>query len=270
VLHPTDRSEASLPAFFHALAIMAHRGAELTLLHSRGRRATDAWGGFPGVRETLSRWRGHGSTKRIEDKIRGSRVHKYDVEDSNPVSASMAHIDRNRVDMIVMATEGRSGLGRLVQPSVAERLARESRLFTLFVPHGCRPFVDGESGGLTLKRILLPIDPGTDARPAMIRALRAAEMMQDPDFEISLLHVGDGDETDVGELPELPFCRWSAVRRSGSPAEQILAVADEQSADAIYMSTSWSRPALGRSEGGVTEAVLHEAGCPVAAVPVRP
>jgi nucleotide-binding universal stress UspA family protein len=268
VLHPTDGSEASLSAFFHALAITAHRGAELTLLHSRGRRATDNWAGFPGVRDTLSEWRARGTTRRIEDRIRQSRIHKYVVEDRNPVSASMTHIERNRIDMIVMATGGRSRLARLVQPSLAEKLARRSRLFTLFVPHGCRPFVDGDSGELTLKRVLLPIDPGTDARPAMIRALRAAELLQDPDFEITLLHVGEGDEAVVEDLPQLPFCRWSAVRRSGRPADQILSVADEQSADAIYMSTSWSSPSLGRAEGGVTEAVLHEAGCPVAAVPV--
>jgi nucleotide-binding universal stress UspA family protein len=270
VLHPTDRSEASLSAFFHALALTAHRGAELTLLHSRGRRATDAWVHFPGVRDTLSRWRGRGTTARIEDKIRRSRIHKYDVEDRDPISASMTHIERNRIDMIVMATEGRSGLARLVQPSLAEKLARRSRLFTLFVPHGCRPFVDGDSGEMTLRRILLPIDPGTDARPAMIRALRSAELLQDPAFEITLVHVGDGDETVVDDLPQLPFCRWNAVRRSGNPAEQILSVADEQSADAIYMSTSWSSPSIARAEGGVTEAVLREAGCPVAAVPVGP
>jgi nucleotide-binding universal stress UspA family protein len=268
VLHPTDGSEASLSAFFHALAIAAHRGAELTLLHSRGRRATDSWPGFPGVRDTLARWRVRGTTRLIEDNIRRSRVSKREVEDRDPVASSMTHLERHRIDMIVMATEGRSGLARLAQPSRAEKLARQSRLFTLFVPHGCRPFVSGETGAVTLRRILLPIDPATDPRPAMIRAVRSAELLDDPDLEITLLHVGEGEEADVGELPELPFCRWSAARRSGDPAEQILALADELSADAIYMSTSWSRPSLGGSEGGVTEAVLREAECPVAAVPV--
>jgi len=268
VLHPTDRSEASLPAFFHALAITAHHGAELSLLHSAGRRATDSWHAFPGVRETLARWRARGTTRRIENKIRRSRISKHEATERDPVAASMTHIARHRIDTLVMATEGRSGLARLVQPSRAERLARRSRLFALFLPHGCRPFVDGDSGELTLKRILLPIHPETDSRPAMIRALRSAELLQDPDFEITLLHVGEGEEAFVDDLPELPFCRWSAVRRTGDPAEQILGLAEELSADAIYMSTSWSRPSLGRSGGGVTEAVLHEAGCPVATVPV--
>lgn len=268
MLHPTDGSEASLSAFFHALALMAHRGADLSLLRSAGRRATDSWYGFPGVRQTLAHWRAHGTTRRLEDNIRRARVSKHEVEERDPVAAAMSHIARHRVDTIVLATEGRSGLARLVHPSRAEKLARRSRLFTLFVPHGCRPFVDADSGAVSLRRILLPIHPGTDARPAMIRALRSAELLEDPALEITLLHVGEGEEVNIGELPELPFCRWNAVRRSGEPAEQIVGVAEELSADAIYMSTSWSKPSVGRAEGGVTEAVLHEAGCPVAAVPV--
>ena len=70
---------------------------------------------------------------------------------------------------------GLLGLARLVKPSRAEKLARRSRLYTLFIPHGCRPFVTAETGEVTLKRILLPLDPGTDARPAMIRAVRDPE-----------------------------------------------------------------------------------------------
>lgn len=245
------------------------RGAELTLLHSRGRRSTDSWAGYPGVRETIATWRDRGTTAAIEDRLQRSRIRKLDVEVRDPVASSLSHIEEYRIDMIVMATEGRSGLARLVQPSRAEKLARRSRLFTLFVPHGCRPFVSGESGEVTLKRILLPIDPGTDPRPAMMRAVQSAALLEDPDLEITLLHVGEGEESVV-TLPELPFCRWKAIRRLGDASEQILRLAEELSADAIYMSTAWSKPSLGSSEGGVTEAVLHGADCPVATVPVTP
>lgn len=270
MLHPTDRSEASTSAFFHALALTARRGADLTLLYALGRRETDSWEGYPGVRETLARWRAMGTTDSFDEEIRHTRVRKLEVDIRDPVAASMAHMEQHRIDTIVMATEGRSGLARLVHPSRAEKLARRSRLFTLFVPHDCRPFVSAETGEVTVKRILVPMDPATDPRPAMIRAVRLAELLGDPDLEITLLHVGDGDEAMVEDLPQLPFCRWNGVRRSGDPAEQILMLAEELTADAIYMSTSWSRRSLGSSEGGVTEAVLQGADCPVATVPVDP
>ena len=57
VLHPTDLSEASERAFHHALAIAIRLGAQFTLLHALGRRATDNWPGFPSVRSKLGQWK---------------------------------------------------------------------------------------------------------------------------------------------------------------------------------------------------------------------
>lgn len=269
VLHPTDLSQASLTAFHHALAIAIRRGAQFTLLHAIGRRETDSWADFPAVRDTLARWRLFGSTDALEEKIRRSRVSKLEVPIRDPVAACRDYTDRNPVDMIVLATEGRSGMSRLIRPSRAERLARESRLLTLFVPAEGNPFVDGETGEVTLRKILVPIDPATDPRPAMLQAVRAAALMEDPSLEITLLYVGDAEEPPMTDAPQLPFCQWKVVvRRSDDVVAQILGVAEETAADAIYMSTSWHKPGIGRREGGVTEGVLEKAGCPVAAVPV--
>jgi len=92
-------------------------------------------------------------------------------------------------------------------------------------------------------------------------------MLENPDLEITLLHVGDGEDVRPTEAPELPYCRWNVMQRSGGVVEQILSVADEIAADAIYMSTNWNKAGLGKVEGGVTEGVLSGAPCPVAAVP---
>lgn len=267
VLHPTDLSQAGLSAFHHALAIAVHRGAQFSLLHAVGRRSTDSWDDFPGVRETLARWRKFGTTKSLEEKIRRSSVSKIEVETRDPIAACTQYIERHPVDMLVLATEGRSGLSRLVRAPRAEKLARESGLFTLFVPSEGRGFVSGETGEVTLRRILIPIDPETDPRPAMLRAVRSAALLDDPSLEITLLHVGEGERAEV-DVPRLPFCRWNAIQRQGDVAEQILALADEMTADAIFMSTSWQKPGIGRAKGGVTEAVLSRSACPVAVVPV--
>jgi hypothetical protein len=108
----------------------------------------------------------------------------------------------------------------------------------------------------------------TDPKPAMLFAVRVAALLDDPSLEITLLHVSDRGEAIATEAPELPFCRWNVLTRRGDPAEQILAVADEIRADTICMSTSWNRSGLGRSDSGVTERVLRESPCPLAAVPV--
>ena len=191
-----------------------------------------------------------------------------EVEIRDPVAASKWYIERHAVDMVVVATEGREGLARLIRPSAAERLARETRLFTLFVPAAGRTFVDGVTGEVGLRRILIPVDAATDPRPAMIRAVNSAALLENPDLEITLLNVSDAEEPRLTEAPELPYCRWNVMQRSGAVVEQILAVAEEIHADAIYMSTTWNKAGFGRVEGGVTEAVIAGAPCPVAAVPV--
>jgi nucleotide-binding universal stress UspA family protein len=270
VLHPTDLSEASERAFHHALAIALRQRAQFTLLHAVGRRATDNWAGFPGVRDKVAQWRAAGTLDGLEDRVRQSSVSKVQVDVRDPVAASLQYIERHAVDSVVLATEGRSGLSRLLRPSRAERLARESKLPTLFIPHGSRPFVDGGTGEVSLKRILVPVDPDTDPRPAMLRAVRSAALLDDPSLEITLLHVGDSEEeVAITDVPRLPFCRWHVVRRSGDVVQEILSIAEETDADAIYMTTAWSRSSLGRRDGSVTERVLAGAPCPVATVPVR-
>jgi nucleotide-binding universal stress UspA family protein len=268
VLHPTDLSQASERAFHHALAIAILHGAQLTLLHAVGRRATDNWADFPSVRSKVAQWRAAGTTRALDDRIRRPSVSKIEVDIRDPVAASMQYIDRNAVDMIVLATGGRSGVSRLVRPSRAEKLARESRLLTLFVPEGGRSFVSGDTGEVTLQRILVPVDPATDPRPAMLRAVRSAALLEDRSLEITLLHVGDGDESTMIDVPRLPYCTWNVIQRTGDVVGRILGVSEEIRADAIYMSTTWSKTGFGKVEGGVTERVLQGASCPVAAVPV--
>ena len=266
VLHPTDLSEASLVAFHHALAIGIRAEAQFTLLHAVGRRATDSWPGFPSVRDTLSRWRASGTTDGLEARIGRSSVSKVEVQTPDPVAACKDDIRRHAVDLSVLATESRRGLGRLLGAPRAERLGRESGLATLFVPAGTRPFVTSE-GEVRLEKILVPVAPTTDAHPAMLFAVRSAALVDDPALEITLLHVGEGEEIQLDQLPALPYCRWNAVRRNGDAAEQIVGVAHEMEADAIVLSASWSRSRLGKRDGAVIERVLHDAACPVAAVP---
>jgi nucleotide-binding universal stress UspA family protein len=265
VLHPTDLSEASERAFHHALAIALRLGSRFTLLHAASRRGSE--GSFPGVRDTLASWESAGSLEPVADAPPRPRVHKLKMSGKDPVEAVRSYITRNPVDLLVAATEGRSGIARLLRPSTAQRMARDTRLPTLFVPSEGRTFVDGATGEITLRRILLPVDPDTDPRPAMFRAARSAALLRDPNLEITLLHVTDGVAPRMQEAPQLPYCRWIVMERPGQVVEQILATAEELEADAIYMATTWSKGGFGRAEGDVTERVVTGAACPVMAVP---
>lgn len=200
--------------------------------------------------------------------MRQTRIQKLEVSNPDPVDASLDYIIRKRIDLIVLATEGRTGLARAVRPSRAEELARRSFVFTLFIPNDGRPFVDAATGAVSLDRILIPVHPRRDPRPAMLRAVQSAALLDDPAIEITLLHVGE-DESSAMEVPRLPYCRWNVVRRSGDVVDEVLRLAEDISADAIYMSSGWDEGDSPRGKGGVTEQLVQQAPCPVAVVPTR-
>jgi nucleotide-binding universal stress UspA family protein len=267
VLHPTDRSEASLSAFYHAVALAANSGVNLTLLQTHGERRTDSFPGFPTVRGTIKKWRAHGKELPMEALFRQWRIFKVDVDARDPYVASMEHVLQHQTRLIVSATEGRPGSVRLMQASRAVRLARVSQRVALFVPHGSRPFVSGATGEIWLKRILVPVDPEIDPRPAVSQALRSAALLEAPDLEITLLHVEHDDTDLLNDLPDLPFCTWNRVYGTGDAAALTLRVARETRADAIYLPTSFAWPTPGSAFHGVIESVLQGAPCPVATVP---
>src|SRR6516165_9158048 len=56
IFHPSDFSGASEVAFAHALKIALAAGSKLTILHVDASHSAE-WQDFPGVRDTLERWR---------------------------------------------------------------------------------------------------------------------------------------------------------------------------------------------------------------------
>jgi nucleotide-binding universal stress UspA family protein len=104
VLHSSDFSEASLVAFAHALkAALISRG-KLVLLHV-GDEDQRQWTKFPGVRETLVRWKllPAGSPRSAVAEL-GIDVAKVVGHTSDPVKGVLGYIEQHGVDLIVLAT----------------------------------------------------------------------------------------------------------------------------------------------------------------------
>ena len=141
IFHPTDFSEGSHLAFAHALAVALLRETELTILHSgRDFLAEDEWTKFPAVRRTLETWGclEPGSPRSAVLEQLNIRVKKVNLRGRRPAAAIHKYVAEHDIDLLVLATEGRAGLPAWLEPSVAERVARETKLMTLFVPAGAR------------------------------------------------------------------------------------------------------------------------------------
>lgn len=263
IFHPSDFSKASELAFAHALAIALMRKTELIIMHAR-RAEREDWSKFPAVRKTLSRWQllEPGSLPFDVFQRLGIAVAKVSIR-GDPVRACIRQIDKQKPDLVVLATRGRHGLPLWLKPSVAQAIARRTEAMTLFVPRGCRGMISLD-GVIGLRRILLPIDHEPNGQQAVVRAVRAAEAFGDEAVQIVLLHVNGGEFPKL-QLPEGKDWEWKEMRRHGNVVSAILEAAEQ--ADLIVMTTEGRHGLVDALRGSVTEGVVRGASCPILAVP---
>jgi nucleotide-binding universal stress UspA family protein len=128
ILHPTDLSPASGPAFAKAIALAKDTGAELvivTVLDALPPLASEAYVS----RQTYDRIAAEGraaAQRRVDRPV--ARARKAGVRARGLVLEGSTHeqilkaAKRERSDLIVMGTHGRTGLTKLLIGSVASRV----------------------------------------------------------------------------------------------------------------------------------------------------
>lgn len=268
IVHPTDFSEASSAAFVHALKIALVAKAPLTVLHVAASRETDEWQRLPHIRTMLADWgllSVHEPTSAIAEKL-GMSVRKVEMPPQSPADGVIAYLQTHTTDLIVLATEQRQGIVRWLRGSVAEKVARNTRAPTLFVPAGVRGFVDPRRGEVGLKRVLIPIDHAPPPAAAVSRIMAFTQLVAGVEAEARLLHVGS--EVPVIRRPGDPRRHVPVARRQGDAVDAIVGAAAEWPAHLIGMPTAGHHGFLDALRGSTTDRVLRQAPCPLLAVPV--
>jgi len=267
VLHPTDFSPVSEPAFVHALAIALRARAALTILHIDRKAEPAPWHEFPAVRATLERWGllPQGSPRNAVPKL-GIQVEKVDVTHASPVHGILDFLDRNPAQLAVLGTHGRDGLPHWLHGAVAEPVARGAQIMTLFVSQSARGFVSPDDGSISLDHLLLPADrePPPNVATTVVRELAQAFGAR-PSF--TLLHVGDPKHMPVVSVDRPEDAAWERVVRSGPVVDEILQMAATLPADLIVMTTGRHSGFLAALRGSTTEHVVRHAPCPTLAIP---
>ena len=128
ILHPTDFSPASRPAFARAVAEARADGAELWLVHVLSTVAPVTGNEYmsPTTYAEIQRsMQAYGQAQLdklvAKAKASGVRVHGLLLEGS-AVDGIVRAARSKRADVIVMGTHGRTGLARLLMGSVAQRV----------------------------------------------------------------------------------------------------------------------------------------------------
>jgi nucleotide-binding universal stress UspA family protein len=263
VLHPSDFSEASALAFAHALKATLIAKGKLALIHVTDDKEMD-WTEFPGVRETLERWKllPAGSPRNAVVDL-GIDVAKVIGRGPDPVEGVVGYLEKHGADLVVLASHQQT-LGWL-HKSISEPIARKAGEMTLFVPAGARGFVSMTDGSVSLRNILLPIAATPLPEPAITGAARLVRQLQCESGKITLLHVGE-DAPPV-TTPHVSGWSWQQTTKQGNVIDLILETAREVNADLIVMPTDGRNGFLDAFRGSHSERVLRQAPCPLLAIP---
>ena len=201
------------------------------------------------------------------------------IEEGDVASVIVDTAVAEKVDLIVMSTHGRSGISRWMLGSVTEKVLRQAP---------CPVYV--VRSPMPLERILIPLDGSMLSETALEPAFTLADLFH---TDVTLMRVRveeDIKQREVAELDQvepglgqrlldgfytreedylreitgryehLALAVDTAVRQ-GSPANAILAAADELACDLVVMSTH-GRTGLQRwAYGSVTEKVLRGTEC---------
>lgn len=285
ILFATDHSPSAQSGLFCALDLARHYGAELYTVNVLPRLPfVEAAQPDPeqkklAAKERLAALVGSEPFKDVK--------HKELIEEGEVPEVLSALVRKHAIDLTVIGTGGRKGLGKLLMGSVAEEVFRNAECPVLTMGPHARPWeIDGK-----LRHILYATDFGPESVHGLPYALSLAEESR---ARLTMLHVvpepgpalpepqpGTGPVVDPskvvastqkqlralipeGTLWHEPEC----VVQFGPPAEAILRIA-AQNVDMIVLGVK--RPAAWTTHlgAGVAYKVACEAPCPVLSVGAR-
>ena len=128
ILHPTDFSSASRAAFAHAVTLARDEGAELLIVHVLSSVMPMVGDGYlsPTTYDDLQRSvraQGQKNVDKLLARAKAARVRARALLLEGVAAEAITRAARARhAKLIVMGTHGRTGLGRLLMGSVAERV----------------------------------------------------------------------------------------------------------------------------------------------------
>lgn len=257
VLVPLDGSRLSDAALPHVRRLLARSATrcEVHLLHVVT-ETSDA------RMEARAEARAHLAAFERLLAAEGFRV-RTRVVPGDPVQEILEHVVDDAIDLVAMATHGRTGVRRWVRGSVAERVLRACPVPLLLVnPHG----VLLENDEVRYRRLLVPLLPGAPTPTGAVATI--AELAGTSGAEVVLLRAGAADpDGDAGRtlqrlLAERGVSTVTTVDVD-EPARAVLETAEAIAPDLIALCTG---PRSGLSAWpleAVVERVTRAAPCPV-------
>ncbi len=294
ILVPLDASELSEIALPYAEELAAKLGAQVTLLHiGTPADGTDKSGHKAYIDKVTARVARHLTKSPGEKAKLESKIIELPGLIANPAAEILDFAEKEKVDLIIMATHGRTGISRWALGSTANKVARASVCPLLLIRAGAKkpgkaglgkilvtldgskpgeavlPYIEALASGLKSQvSLLYVVEPlyhvypyaeglGYYGTAGVVRVPYTEEEMK-PTREVAEKYI-----KDVNEKLSTKGVRTNYAVRMGSPGEEIIKVEGEMRPDLVVMSTH-GHSGFGRWEqGSVTDKVLHAGSTPL-------
>ena len=278
ILFATDFSQAADAAAPIAIQIARRYGAKVYGVHVNRfddytAAAPNAWAAMAEAAEKETKE----DAGRLNEQLQCIE-HEVVVGEGNIWEVVSGLIKEKEIDLVVVGTRGRTGLGKTLLGSVAEQILRQSPCPVLTIGPHVNPWSDEY---VKMREILYATDLATDTPVA---APYAISLAQENQAHLVLLHVIEdpkaGDLVDSPEVVDLKerklkqfvteqvglWCEPTYIVEQGPAAEKILDVAKRRHTDLIVLG---ARPAKGLATHlnmGTVHKVVSQAKCPVLTV----
>ena len=275
ILFATDFSAASDAAAPIAIQIARHYGAKVYGVHVNRfddytAAAPNAWAAMAEAAEKETKE----DAGRLNEQFQGIE-HEAVIGEGNIWEVVSNLIKEKEIDLVVLGTRGRTGLGRALLGSVAEQILRQAPCPVLTVGPHVNLWSDEYA---KMREILYATDLAADFPTA---APHAVSLAQENQAHLVLLHVIEdakaGDLVDSPEVVDVKerklqqlvaeqaglWCDPTYIVEQGPAAEKILDVAKRRHTDLIVLG---ARPAKGLATHlniGTVHKVVSQATCPV-------
>ena len=278
ILFATDFSPAANAAAPIAIEIAQRYGAKVYGVHVNRfddytAAAPNAWAAMAEAAEKETKE----DAGRLNEQLQCIE-HEVVIGEGNIWEVVSGLIKEKEIDLVVLGTRGRTGLGKTILGSVAEQILRQSPCAVLTVGPHVNVWSDEYA---KMREILYATDLTADSPTAAPYAISLALENQ---AHLVLLHViEDGKAGDLVDSPEVVdvkerklqqlvteqaglWCDPTYIVEQGPAAEKILDVAKRRHTDLIVMG---ARPAKGLATHlniGTVHNVVSQATCPVLTV----
>jgi nucleotide-binding universal stress UspA family protein len=284
ILFATDFSPCSTAALPYALSVARRYGATLHAAHvipTPTEFVLMSPEGWPAVAQAEDQ-RIQPYIDQLERQLQGLS-HSVLTPKGTVANVLAQIIEEREIDLLVLGTHGRAGMGKLFMGSVAEEVFRRAPCPVLSVgPNVSRQPTDE----IQFHRIVFATDFSKNSLAALPYAVSLAEEDQ---AQLALLHVVEQPAAGIADLDEVkayvmrslkelvppeaePWCHTECLlefgRQFAPPAERILEIAEDQAADLIVLGVRPVRGKLGLAThlASTTAHILTQAACPVLTV----